>query len=116
MIKNLYRRKLSRPSTARRALLRSLATALFKNEKIKTTYPKAKEVAWFAEKLITKAKKNTLASRREIYAEIQDKNVRYKLYEAILPRYESKKGGYTTIHRMGFRKSDSAEMALISLN
>lgn len=115
MIKNLHRRKLSRPSSHRRALLRNMATSLFKYEKIKTTYPKAKELSWFADKIITLVKRNTLDSRRRVYAEIRDKDVRKKLYEVIASRYANKNSGYTAVYRAGIRKSDSAQMALIVL-
>lgn len=115
MIKNLHRKKLSRTASHRRALLRNLATSLFKYEQIKTTYPKARALSWFSEKLLTAAKKNTLASKRRVYSEISDKDVRKKIYEVILPRYEGKNSGFTSVHRIAIRKSDSAEMAIISL-
>ncbi len=116
MIKNLNRRKLSRPSSHRRALLRNLATSLFKHERIKTTYSKAKEVSWFSEKLISLARRGDLASKRRLYSELADKDVRKKIYEVIVQRYENKSSGWTKIHRLKIRKSDGAEIAIVSLS
>ena len=107
-------RKLSRKKDQRKALLKSLARALFLQEKIKTTEAKAKEVSAFAEKFITRAKKQNLASRR-ILAKYFSKNLVKKLVEEIAPRYKERKGGYTRIIKLGPRKSDGAKMAIIEL-
>jgi len=107
-------RKLSRKRNQRKALLKSLARALFLNEKIKTTEAKAKEVRMFAEKLITRARKGDLASRR-ILAKYFSKNIVKKLVDEIGPRYKKRKGGYTRIIKLGPRKSDGAKMAIIEL-
>jgi len=107
-------RKLSRKKNQRKALLKSLARALFLNEKIKTTEAKAKEVRMFAEKLITRAKKGDLASRR-ILAKYFSKDIVKKLVDEIGPRYKKRKGGYTRIIKLGPRKSDGAKMAIIEL-
>lgn len=107
-------RKLSRKKDQRRALLKSLATALILNEKIKTTEAKAKEVARFVEKFITRAKKGDLASRRLLARFFSPKIVK-KMMEEIGPRYKERAGGYTRIIKLGPRKTDGARMAIIEL-
>jgi len=107
-------RKLSRERNQRRALLKLLARALFLNGKIKTTRAKAKEISKFAEKCITRSKKGDLASRR-ILARYFSKDLVKKLVEEIGPKYKERKGGYTRIIKLGFRKSDGAEIAIIEL-
>lgn len=107
-------RKLSREKNQRKALLRSLAEALFLNERIKTTEAKAKEVLRFAEKLITRAKKGDLTSRRYL-ARFFAKDLVKKLVDEIGPRYKKRKGGYTRIIKLGPRKHDGAKMAIIEL-
>ncbi|MBN1622274.1 MAG: 50S ribosomal protein L17 [Endomicrobiales bacterium] len=115
MIKNLSRRKLSRTGGHRRSTLRNLATALFQHEKIKTTLPKAKELASYSEKLISTAKPSDLVARRYISREIKDKNIQKKLFEILVPRYQDRSGGFTQIFRIGERPGDGAEMAIIRL-
>ncbi|MDP2910414.1 MAG: 50S ribosomal protein L17 [bacterium] len=107
-------RKLSRERSQRKALLKSLARALFFKEKIKTTQAKAKEVSRFAEKCITRSKKGDLASRR-ILARYFSKDLVKKLVEEIGTKYKERKGGYTRIIKLGPRKSDGAKMAVIEL-
>jgi len=107
-------RKFSRKRDRRRALLKSLVTALFLQEKIKTTEAKAKEISGFAEKFITKAKKGDLATRRFL-ARFFSKRITKKLIEEIDPRYKERKGGYTRIVKLGLRKSNGAKMAIIEL-
>ena len=107
-------RKLSRKRDQRKALLKSLARALFLHEKIKTTKVKAKEVFGFAEKCITKAKKQDLASRRRLARFFDPKTVK-KLMDNFGKRYQDRPGGYTRIIKLGPRKSDNAEMAIIEL-
>lgn len=108
------KRKFGRVRNQRRALLNSLALNLIVREKIKTTEPKAKELRPFIEKLITKAKKNNLATRRLVIKKLsnRDKEVK-KLFEIIAPKYKDRKGGYTRVLKLGARKSDGAKMALI---
>ena len=89
--------------------------SLFKYERIKTTDAKAKELSWFAQKLITSAKKNNLAARRHVYSEIQDKHVRSKIFDVFVPRYSQRNSGYVSVYRLVPRKSDGAKMALIVL-
>jgi len=107
-------RKFSRKKDQRKALLRLLASALFQNEKIKTTEAKAKEVSGFAEKYITRAKKGDLASRRLLLKYFPKKIVK-KMIDEIGPRYKKRNGGYTRIIKLGARKSDSAKIAIIEL-
>lgn len=114
MRKRKQGRKLSRKRDQRRALLRSLAEALIIHEKIKTTEAKAKEVSGWTEKLITRAKKGGLSSRRLLLRRFSPKIVK-KLMEELGPRYKERKGGYTRIRKLGPRRSDGAKMAIIEL-
>ncbi|MSO68971.1 MAG: 50S ribosomal protein L17 [Alphaproteobacteria bacterium] len=108
-------RKLGRTTSHRRALFRNMATALLKHEQITTTLPKAKELRPVVEKLITMGKTDSLASRRRVYAFLQDDAVVAKLYATIAPRYAERKGGYTRVLRAGMRYGDAASMAIIEL-
>jgi len=107
-------RKFGRTKDQRKALLSSLARALFLHNRITTTEAKGKELSMFAEKIITRAKKGDLASRR-ILTESFSKDLAKKLIEEIGPKYKERKGGYTRIIRKGPRKSDSAKMVIIEL-
>ena len=107
-------RKLSRKRNQRRAVLKSLARALFLKGKMKTTQAKAKEVSIFSEKCITRSKKGDLASRR-ILTRYFSKDLVKKLIDEIGPKYKERKGGYTRIIKLGPRKSDGAKMAVIEL-
>ena len=108
-------RKLGRPTAHRNAMLRGLVTYLLENGQIETTLTRAKEVRSEAEKMITLAKKNTLASRRAALAYITKEDVVSKLFSEIAPKYADVKGGYTQIYKLGPRRGDAAEMALIKL-
>ncbi len=107
-------RKFSRKKDQRKALLKSLTRALFLREKMRTNEAKAKEISVFADKLITRAKKGDLASRR-ILAKYFSKKLVKRLVNEIAPRYRERKGGYTRIIKLGPRKSDGAKMAIIEL-
>jgi large subunit ribosomal protein L17 len=107
-------RKLSRKRDQRKALLRSLAQNLILKEKIKTTTAKAKELSSFIEKQITKAKVDSLQTRR-ILASFFSKEIVKKLITEIAPRYKERKGGYTRIIKTGPRKSNGAKMVIIEL-
>ncbi len=107
-------RKLSRLKNQRVAVLRTLATSLFLHEKIETTEAKAKELRIVAEKMITRARENSLANRRVLAKEINPEILK-KLMADIAPRYATRPGGYTRIIKLGPRKSDSARMAIIEL-
>lgn len=107
-------RKFGRGKVQRHALLNSLALNLIVREKIKTTEPKAKELRPFIEKLITRAKKGDLATRRLIIAKLSNRSIEVKkLFEVLAPKYADKKGGYTRVLKLGARKSDGAKMAII---
>ena len=108
-------RKLGRTTAQRNAMLRGQVTYLFKNGEIKTTVTRAKEVRAMAEKMITLGKENTLASRRAALAYITEESVVTKLFAEIAPKYEAVNGGYTAIYKLGTRRGDAAEMALITL-
>ncbi len=108
-------RKLGRKTDHRRAMLRGQVTLLLKNGSIKTTVTRAKEIAPLAEKMITLGKKNTLASRRAALAFITKEDVVKKLFDEVAPKYDSRSGGYTQIYKLGPRRGDAAEMALILL-
>ena len=108
-------RKLGRPSDQRRAMLRAMTTYLLENGQIKTTYARAKEVAPLAEKMITLAKKNDLAAYRQALSYITKESVANKLFHEIAPKYADRSGGYTRVLKMGPRRGDAAEMAIIQL-
>lgn len=108
-------RKLGRPSDQRRAMLRAMTTYLLENGQIKTTYARAKEVAPIAEKMITLGKKNDLAAYRQALAYITKEDVANKLFHEIAPKYADRNGGYTRVLKMGPRRGDAAEMAIIQL-
>jgi large subunit ribosomal protein L17 len=110
-------RKLGRVTSHRLALLRNLATALFERERIRTTLMKAKELRPYAEKLITLAKRDEgrLAARRLVARDIKDPKVIKKLFESLGTRFSTRPGGYTRILRLGPRRGDGAEMAIVEL-
>ena len=108
-------RKLNVNSSHRTALFRNLTNALFNNEVIKTTLPKAKEMRRFAEPLITLSKDDSVAARRLAFARTRDRTVVTKLFDQLGPRYRSRPGGYLRILKCGLRPGDSAQMAYIEL-
>lgn len=110
-------RKLGRVTTHRLAMLRNLATALFERERIRTTLMKAKELRPYAEKLITLAKRdeNRLHARRLVARDIKDPVIVRKLFDSLGARYAARPGGYTRILRLGPRRGDGAEMAIVEL-
>ena len=108
-------RKLGRTSDHRTTMLRAMVTFLFENGKIETTVTRAKEVRAMAEKYITLAKNNTLASKRQALAFITKEDVVAKLYNEIAPKYAEVNGGYCRITKTGPRRGDAAEMAIIEL-
>lgn len=108
-------RKLGRTSSHRSALLKNMAIAIIKSEKIETTLPKAKELRSYFEKLLTKAKKGDFNAHRAVFASLQDKETTKKLVEDIAPRYAERNGGYTRIIKTRMRRGDAAEMAFIEL-
>ena len=106
-------RKLNRTSAHRRALFANLAKALIEHEQITTTDAKARELRRYAEKLITMGKKGSLAARRNAYAKLRDDASVERLFGALAERYKDRHGGYTRIYKLGPRRGDCAEMALI---
>ncbi|MBR2476968.1 MAG: 50S ribosomal protein L17 [Clostridia bacterium] len=108
-------RKLGKATDNRMAMLRNLVTSLLENGKIETTLAKAKEVRSLAEKMITLGKDNTLHSRRQALAFITKEDVVTKVFAEIAPKYADRNGGYTRILKMGPRRGDAAEMAIIEL-
>ena len=108
-------RKLGRPTAHRMRMLRGLTTYLLENGSVETTLTRAKEVRSLAEKMITLGKKNTLASRRQAMAFITKESVVKKLFDTIAPEYADRNGGYTQIFKIGPRRGDAAEMAIIRL-
>ena len=108
-------RKLGKRTDQRKAMLRAMVTYLLENGQIKTTVTRAKEVAPVAEKMITLAKDNTLASYRQALAFIPQEDVAKKLFDQIGPKYADRNGGYTRVLKMGPRRGDAAEMAIIQL-
>ena len=112
---SLKNRKLGRTTDQRKAMLRAMVTYLLENGQIKTTLTRAKEVAPVAEKMITLAKDNTLVSYRQALGFITKEDVASKLFKEIGPKYADRNGGYTRIVRIGPRRGDAAEMAIIQL-
>ena len=108
-------RKLGRPTDQRMAMLRAMTTYLLENGQIKTTLSRAKEVAPLAEKMVTLAKKNNLASYRQALAFITKEDEAKKLFDEIGPKYAERNGGYTRIVKIGPRRGDAAEMAIVQL-
>ena len=106
-------RKLGRPTAHRNAMLRGMVTFLIENEQIETTVTRAKEVRSMAERMVTLGKKNTLAAKRQALAYITKREVVTKLFDVTAPRYADRNGGYTKIYKLGPRRGDGAEMALI---
>lgn len=108
------KRKFGRVRKVRNALMNSLALNLIVREKIKTTLPKAKELRPFIEKLVTRAKKGDVATRRTVIASLSGRSREVKkLFEVIAPKYADKKGGYTRVVKLGVRVADGAPMAII---
>ena len=108
-------RKLGRTSDHRKAMLRAMVTFLLENGKIETTATRAKEVQSEAEKMITLGKNTDLHSKRQVFAYVTKEAVSKKLFDEIAPKYADKKGGYTRIYKIGPRRGDAAEMAIIEL-
>ena len=108
-------RKLGRTSDQRKAMLRAMVTYLLENGKIETTVTRAKEVAAMTEKMITLGKAGDLHSKRQVFAYVTKESVAKKLFDDIAPSYEGRNGGYTQIIKIGPRRGDAAEMAIIKL-
>src|ERR1044071_2142930 len=107
--------KLKRPVDSRNALLRNLCTSVIEEERVVTTVPKAKAVRPLVEKMITLAKQDTLHSRRQAAAVLRTPASVKKLFDSLGTRFGQRHGGYTRITRLGPRKGDGAEVAMIEL-
>ena len=108
-------RKLGRPTAHRMSMLNGMVTYLLENGKIETTLTRAKEVSALADKMITLGKKGGLANYRRALAVIPREDVAKKLFDTIAPAFADCNGGYTVVYKMGPRRGDGAEMALITL-
>ena len=107
--------RLGRKASHRKALVKNMVTQLYRHERIRTTKSKALEVRRRAEKLITRAKEDSVHNRRIVAKLIQDKAILAKLFTEIAPGFVDRPGGYTRILKQGFRKGDAAEMVLLEL-
>lgn len=108
-------RKLGRPTDQRKAMLRNLTTSFLRTGRIETTVTRAKETQRMAEKMITLAKRGDLHARRQVLAYVYDETVVKNLFDEIGPKYADRKGGYTRVLKMGPRRGDGAEIALLEL-
>ena len=108
-------RKLGRSTDHRMAMLRAMVTYLLENGKIETTVTRAKEVRAMAEKMITTAKNDDLHSKRQVYSFVTKETVAKKVFDESAPKYKETNGGYTRIIKIGPRRGDAAEMAIIEL-
>ena len=107
--------KLKRDTGARKALLRGLTTSVIEHERVITTVPKAKAVQPLVDRMITLAKRDTLHTRRQAAAFLETPDAVKKLFETFGPRFSQRKGGYTRITRLGWRRGDGAEQAMLEL-
>lgn len=108
-------RKFNRTASHRKALLSNLAMSLLVHKQIRTTTAKAKELRRTVEKLITFAKRGSVADRRQVLRVVRDKDVVKDLFDEIAPKYEDRNGGYTRVIKIGRRRGDGAEMAIMEL-
>ena len=107
--------KLGRTAAHRKAMLRNMVTDLFRHERIETTLPKAKALGPLAEKMVTLGKRGDLHARRQALAVVRDKGVVHKLFTELAERYRDRQGGYVRILKLGYRRGDSAPMALVEM-
>ena len=108
-------RKLGRDTAHRTAMLRGLVTFFFENGKIETTATRAKEVQAMAEKMITIAKNDSLHNKRMVMSFVTKEDVTHKLFTSIAPKYADRNGGYTRVTKIGPRRGDAAEMAILEM-
>ncbi len=111
----IAKRKLNKTSSHRLAMLENMAVSLIKNETIKTTLPKAKELRPFVEKIITLGKKDKESSRINAFNSLRDKEAVVKVFSDLSERFKKRSGGYCRIVKAGFRSGDNAPMAYIQL-
>ncbi|MDR1240357.1 MAG: 50S ribosomal protein L17 [Oscillospiraceae bacterium] len=112
----MYARKIGRKTDHRLALLKNLVMFLIENERITTTLQKAKELSVLADKYISRARVNTLHNKRYVLSFIKNENTVKKLFDKIAPRFAERKGGFTRIIKLGPRRGDAAEMAIIEFS
>lgn len=110
-----HQRKLGRPTDQRRAMLRNMTTSLLENGRIITTVTRAKEVQKLADKMVTLGKANTLHTKRQALSFVTKRDVVSKLFDEIAPKFAERNGGYTRVIKMGPRRGDAAEMAVLEL-
>ena len=108
-------KKLGRPTGHRKALLRNLAAQIIQHHEIKTTLAKAKAARSFVERLITYAKNDTVHARRLAFKQLQNRTLVKKLFDEIGPAFEDRNGGYTRVIKLGQRRGDGAEIAILQL-
>jgi large subunit ribosomal protein L17 len=108
-------RKLNRDRSHRDAMFNNMLESLFRYERIQTTAAKAKELRRISEKLITRAKEDSLHNKRIVLRRLHDRDVVAKLFEDIAPKYRNVHGGYTRIIKLGKRQGDGAELSLLEL-
>lgn len=108
-------RKLNRTTSHRLAMFRNMVTSLLNQERIYTTVPKAKELRRWAEWMITLGKHGDLHSRRQALSIIREKKVVYKVFDELADRYRDRRGGYTRIVKVGFRRGDASPMCMLEL-
>jgi len=108
-------KKLGRTASHRHATLANLAVAVIEHKQIRTTTPKAKETRRFVERLITHAKKNTVAARRLVFSKLRQRAAVKTLFDDIAPKFATRNGGYTRVVKLGRRQGDGAELAIIEL-
>lgn len=106
---------LNRTSSHRKAMFMNMANSLFKHELIQTTLPKAKELRRYVEPMITRAKTDSVHTRRTLFSKLRDKEIIAKLFTVLGPRYKERPGGYLRILKCGNRKGDNAPMAYVEL-
>ena len=108
-------RKLSRNTSHRRALLRNLVTSFLEHGRLMTTLPKAKEVRPLAERMITLGKRDSLHARRQVQAYVLKEAIAKRVFDTIAPKFADRNGGYSRIIKLGNRKGDGADLAIIEL-
>lgn len=109
------KKNLGRDSSHQKAMLRNMATSLFKYEQLETTDAKAKQLRPVVEKMITLAKRGDLHARRQALAYMKDKDITHRLFEELKDRYLNRQGGYVRIIKKGNRKGDGAPLSVIQL-
>ncbi|MCX8059332.1 MAG: 50S ribosomal protein L17 [Spirochaetes bacterium] len=108
-------RKFNKTAAHRKAMFKNMLVSFIKEEKITTTVEKAKDFRSIVEKIITRAKEDSIHNRRMVRRFVEDKNALIKLFKIIAPRYKNRNGGYTRIIKLGYRKGDNAPLSIIEL-